>query len=107
MELASTTSISWASWRAGRPFDVKFTTTSSFCLSYSLLNSSGASVGSPSSPQTCVTTSVDIIGTIPGDGQLIGQVQNNEGSTYQINVTAPLATVPEPATPALIGLGLA
>ena len=88
----------------GGAFSVTFTNVNTGSEDFSLLNSSDASVGSPSSPQV-VNTNVTITGNTPSDGQLIAEVQQSEGNNYTIALTA--TTVPEPATSGLAGLGIA
>ena len=49
-----------------------------------------------------------IPGTIPGDGMLIAEIRNSEGTgAYSVSLDAPLSGVPEPATAGLTVLGLA
>jgi hypothetical protein len=89
--------------QAGAAFDLHFTPLGA--LSISVLNSAGSSIGTPGSPQPG-TSPVDVTGTVPNDGQLVAFINNTEGSTYSINLSAPLGS-PEPGSSALAGLGLA
>jgi hypothetical protein len=90
---------------AGGAYTLQFARTDFGSLNFDDFDSLGNHVGSPGS---IGATSATITGLIPVDGQLIAQVGGSEGNAYSVTLTADLApSVPEPATSALAGLGLA
>ncbi len=94
--------VAFQSLTPGGSFTLEFGVTGGNVFDWSVLDSTGASLGSPTSPVVS-SGNTTFTGIIPLDGVLVAQVDYNEGSPYTIALTAPV--VPEPSTAMLVGAG--